>query len=150
MTRPDEPSIPLATRVNRLFEWGHRRGAPEQSNEEVALALGRRLRHPIAADVVGSIRDGSLADPSVDVLDAVADHFEVSRVYLSGNDYGYVDTQVRLCIMARDAGVKSLSMRSLTEPDQSGGALPRQAMEELIGLLARLGGPSGATGEVTD
>ncbi|MFD4181086.1 hypothetical protein [Rhodococcus sp. NPDC058514] len=147
MTRPDEPTIPLSTRVNRLFEWGHRRGAPEQTNEEVALALGDRLRRPVETDLVESIRDGRLADPPADVREAVADHFEVARVYLSGTDYGYVDTQIRLCISARDAGVKSLSMRSLTDPDPSGGALPRQAMEELIGLLSML---DGATGEVRD
>ncbi|WP_051637436.1 hypothetical protein [Rhodococcus sp. UNC363MFTsu5.1] len=147
MTRTDDQPIPLSTRVNRLFEWGHRRDDPEQTNEEVALALGDRLRRPVEPRMVESIRDGSLADPPLDVLDAVADHFEVSRSYLSGTDHGYVDAQVRLCISARDAGVKSLSMRSLTDPDPVGGALPRQAMEELIGLLARLGG---ATGDVTD
>ncbi|SEL57258.1 hypothetical protein [Rhodococcus maanshanensis] len=147
MTRADERPIPLSTRVNRLFEWGHRRGDPEQTNEEVALALGERLRRPIEPRVVESLRDGSLADPPLDLRDAVADHFEVARAYLSCTDYGYVDTQVRLCISARDAGVRSLSMRSLTDPDPAGGTLPRQAMEELIGLLARLGG---ATGDVTD
>jgi hypothetical protein len=150
MTHAGEQPIPLSTRINRLFEWGHRRGDPEQTNEEVALALGDRLRRPVEPRMVESIRDGSLADPPLDLRNAVADHFEVSRAYLSGSDYGYVDTQVRLCISARDAGVRSLSMRSLADPDPAGGALPRQAMEELIGLLARLGGASGATGDVTD
>lgn len=106
--------IELPTRVNRLFSTFHSRTEPEQDSADVARSVSAIVGKTILAEEIIALRTGSIrvgVDPTV--LQAIAQHFHVLPVYLTGtsDEARPVDRQLRLLSAARDAGVRHMALR---------------------------------------
>ncbi|WP_405165616.1 hypothetical protein OG203_11255 [Nocardia sp. NBC_01499] len=107
---------PLHARLNRLFETFHIRGTPEETNADVASAMSAALERTVSAREVEALRTGTV-EPDTDsdpaMLEALAKHFGVPSVYLtgSGERVDAIDANLRLIAAARDAGVNGLALR---------------------------------------
>ena len=109
------PTFSLKERVNRLFDSTHGLGAPEESDESVADVVGAALGRPITAGSIAALRAGSAAQGlDVDLLSAVATHFDAPRMYLWSQwdfESEQFDGELTLLLQMRDLGVVRLAMR---------------------------------------
>ncbi|MFC9999633.1 hypothetical protein [Nocardia sp. NPDC127526] len=107
--------LPRSNRVAQLFATFHIASAPEQSAGDVARAVSALTQRIVSADDIAALRapenDRSPAD--AELLAALAQHFQVPAVYLTGDDAAAADIhrELRLLAAARDAGVRHLALR---------------------------------------
>lgn len=127
--------LALSSRLNRVFAARHRHGEPEQTNEDVAVAVTRVLGRRLDCDEIAAIRDGENINPTPEVLAALAAHFnlQAASAYLTANDPAErelltkLDRQFRLMIAYRDSRVEYTALRA--------GDLGPEAIEDLIRLI---------------
>lgn len=126
--------ISLAHKVNRLFEFYHRRGEPQVDVQSVAVVLGQKLDRQIDPNYLSAIRAGSVAEGEVDrrILVALCEFFGVDEEYLTevaGRDID-IDQRLRLWILVRDKGLGYFAARA--------NGLTRVEFEALIAELQAL------------
>ncbi|MFI1919342.1 hypothetical protein [Nocardia sp. NPDC020380] len=131
----EENTRRLSVRFNQLFATFHRRGTPEQTSAEIANGVGATLARAVAPEEVEKIRRGERDSDwtdLTDVLEAVAQHFGVPAVYLTGTGEAVesIDVTLRLIMAARDGEVEGISLRG-DEFDPN----------DLAGILLKLGSP---------
>ncbi|MFF0543030.1 hypothetical protein ACWEVD_24540 [Nocardia thailandica] len=115
MTQRPEPSLPLSTRINRLFAVVHPRDAAERDNATVARQLTEAVGRPVDTAYVASLRDGGFdgAAPESDLLAALAGVFGVRADYLLGPAAvaAAIDRELELLATMRDAHVAGIALR---------------------------------------
>ncbi|WP_280404861.1 hypothetical protein [Nocardia brasiliensis] len=115
MQTNDAAPLPLSARVNQLFATFHTRAEAEQAVEDVTSSVSARLHRAVPVEELVALRagqgDNTPADPQL--LAALAQHFQVPEVYLTGDDaiVAGIDKELRLLAAARDAGVRNLVLR---------------------------------------
>ncbi|KQU35689.1 hypothetical protein ASH04_23745 [Rhodococcus sp. Leaf233] len=112
----DYLKISLAHKVNRLFDFYHRRGEPQVDVQSVAVVLGQKLDRQIDPDYLSEMRKGSISQNEVDqqLRNALCAFFGVDQAYLtetSGRDID-IDQRLRLWIIVRDKGLDYFAARA--------------------------------------
>lgn len=130
----DYLKISLAHKVNRLFDFYHRRGEPQVDVQSVAVVLGQKLDRQVDPDYLTALREGSIAQGEADqqVLVALCEFFGVDKKYLTevaGRDID-IDQRLRLWIIVRDKGLDYFAARA--------NGLTRVEFEALIAELQAL------------
>ncbi|WP_293003349.1 XRE family transcriptional regulator [Mycobacterium sp.] len=102
-------TVPLAVRINKLFDVMHQAGAPADTNAAVAEAITRQGDANITADEIRGLRDGTAAVFAEGQLSAIAEYFGVPARYLTdpAGDAS-VDAQLGLLRVLRDSGVRGI------------------------------------------
>lgn len=132
----DYLKISLAHKVNRLFDFYHRRGEPQVDVQSVAVVLGQKLDRQVDPDYLTALREGSIAQSEADqqILDALCEFFGVDKKYLTeiaGRDIDIdIDQRLRLWIIVRDKGLDYFAARA--------NGLTRAEFEALIAELQAL------------
>ncbi|MFF4407697.1 helix-turn-helix domain-containing protein [Streptomyces sp. NPDC001262] len=127
--RPDrtarETGSPLAQRLNYLFANMHPPGAP-YTNGHVAEEISRGAEEyggvSLTEQYLSMLRNGRRANPSPDVLRALAKFFAVPVGYLMGDlsasQAARVEEEVRFLVAMRDQRVRAIALRSVGLPPE--------------------------------
>ncbi len=112
----EDDVLPVSMRVNRLFETFHIEAGREWTNGDVAQAVSLALGRDVAPREIEDLRSGAFDSDGrgeLPLLEALADHFGVSAVYLTGTGEGVerMDADLRLVAAVRDARVTGLALR---------------------------------------
>jgi transcriptional regulator with XRE-family HTH domain len=111
----DEPGAgeTLAERLNFLFKQMRPRGRGEFTLEEVCTGMRERRGVKISPAYLSQLRKGTRANPSRQVVEALADFFGVKPSYFySGDDAEAITAQIELFAAMRDAGVRDIALRA--------------------------------------
>lgn len=128
----DHLRISLSHKVNRLFDFYHRRGEPQVDVQSLAIVLGQKLHRQINPAYLTAIRAGSVVDVDEEILVALCEFFGVDEQYLTetaGRDID-IDQRLRLWILVRDKGLGYLAARA--------NGLTRVELEALIAEVQAL------------
>ena len=108
----DREEITLAGKLNRLFATIHPQGRGEFTLEEVVSAL-RQEGVTISIAYLSQMRNGQRANPSKNVLEALAKFFGVSPAYFFSDDVAKaIEAQLDLVIAMRRASVQQIALRA--------------------------------------
>ncbi|MET8427834.1 hypothetical protein [Nocardia sp. NPDC004860] len=114
-TDDDVAPLPRSVRINQLFTTFHTASEPEQSATAVAQAVTVLTRRPVSAEEISALRaaDHDTTPTDAALLAALAHHFQVPPLYLTGTDATAtgMHKELRLLAAARDAGVRHLNLR---------------------------------------
>ncbi|MEU3353703.1 helix-turn-helix transcriptional regulator [Streptomyces sp. NPDC037389] len=115
---------PLAQRLNYLFANMHPPGAP-YTNGHVAEEISRGEEYggvTLTEQYLSMLRNGKRANPSPDVLRALAKFFAVPVGYLMGDlsasQAERVEEEVRFLVAMRDQRVRAIALRSVGLPPE--------------------------------
>lgn len=115
---------PLAQRLNYLFANMHPPGAP-YTNAHVADEISRGEEYggvTLTEQYLSMLRNGRRANPSPDVLRALAKFFAVPVGYLMGDlsasQAERVEEEVRFLVAMRDQRVRAIALRSVGLPPE--------------------------------
>ncbi|MFI1971818.1 DNA-binding protein [Streptomyces cinnamoneus] len=115
---------PLAQRLNYLFAAMHPPGAP-YTNAHVAEEISRGEEYggvTLTEQYLSMLRNGRRANPSPDVLRALAKFFAVPVGYLMGDlsasQAARVEEEVRFLVAMRDQRVRAIALRSVGLPPE--------------------------------
>jgi transcriptional regulator with XRE-family HTH domain len=114
-------TLSFAERLNHLFATVQPAGRGPYTNAEVAGSTG------LAESLIGYLRSGKRANPTLHTLSALGRHFGVSAAY-------FVDDQVAAQVTALLTQLRLLEL--------VGGALQRDEVRELVARLAGLSAES--------
>ncbi|MCQ4079657.1 helix-turn-helix transcriptional regulator [Streptomyces sp. RB6PN25] len=120
---PDAAGSPLAERLNYLFSAMHPPGAP-YTNAHVAAEISGSTEEyggvRLTEQYLSMLRNGKRANPSPDVLRALAKFFAVPVGYLLGDlspaQAERVEEEVRFLVAMRDQRVRAIALRSVGLP----------------------------------
>lgn len=120
-----DPGSPLAQRLNYLFANMHPRGAP-YTNAHVAEEISRGTEEyggvTLTEQYLSMLRNGRRANPSPDVLRALAKFFAVPVGYLLGDlsasQAARVEEEVTFLVAMRDQRVRAIALRSVGLPPE--------------------------------
>ncbi|EMF02501.1 helix-turn-helix transcriptional regulator [Streptomyces mobaraensis NBRC 13819 = DSM 40847] len=144
---------PLAGRLNYLFANMHPPGAP-YTNAHVAEEISRGTEEyggvTLTEQYLSMLRNGKRANPSPDVLRALAKFFAVPVGYLMGDlsapQTARVEEEVRFLVAMRDQRVRAIALRSV--------GLPPEVQDSLTTIISQFrqqmnlpSDPPGAGGE---
>ncbi|ARF58638.1 helix-turn-helix domain-containing protein [Streptomyces gilvosporeus] len=126
----------LAERLNHLFAHMHPAGAP-YTNAFVAEEISRRTAEYGGAKVteqyLSMLRNGRRANPSPELLRALAKFFAVPVGYLLGDlsqpQVARVEEEVRFLAAMRDQRVRAIALRSV--------GLPPEVQESLTTIICQ-------------
>src|SRR5947209_5927250 len=105
--------LTLADKLDRLFTTIHPRGRSEYSFEEVAEGIRQRGGPSISHTYLWQLRKGQRTNPSINVVEALAEFFGVSPSYfLDDEATARIDAQLDLLEAMRDADVRRLALRA--------------------------------------
>ncbi|MBY8884512.1 helix-turn-helix transcriptional regulator [Streptomyces sp. PTM05] len=115
----------LATRLNYLFTHMHPPGAP-YTNAHVAAEISQGAEEyggvRLTEQYLSMLRNGRRANPSPDVLRALAKFFAVPVGYLLGDlspsQAERVEEEVRFLVAMRDQRVRAIALRSVGLPPE--------------------------------
>lgn len=110
----DHLRISLSHKVNRLFDFYHRRGEPQVDVQSLAVVLGQKLHRQINPAYLTAIRAGTVVDVDEEILVSLCEFFGVDEQYLTetaGRDID-IDQRLRLWILVRDKGLGYLAARA--------------------------------------
>ncbi|GAB3651333.1 helix-turn-helix domain-containing protein [Streptomyces sparsus] len=121
----DHTGDTLADRLNHLFAHMHPQGAP-WTNARVAEEIGRRREEfggvSVTEQYLSMLRNGKRANPSPDVLRALARFFGVPAGYLLGDlspeQAERVEEEVHFLAAMRDQRVRTIALRSVGLPPE--------------------------------
>lgn len=103
----------LAERIDHLFGRIHPRGRGEYSLEEVVAGMRQRRGVSITTAYLSQLRKGQRTNPSIQVLEALADFFGVSASYFFDTAAAEsIVAQVELYTALRDAEIRDLALRA--------------------------------------
>ncbi len=103
----------LAEKLNHLFATVHPRGRGEYTLEEVAEEITRRQGVSISHTYIWQLRTGRRTNPSMNVLEALADFFGVKPSYFFDDEAAArIDAQLELLTAMRDASVRRIAVRA--------------------------------------
>ena len=125
-------NLTLAHKINRLFEFKHRRGEPQRTTDAVAAEAARLSGVPISPAHLAALRSGEVGTAEPQVLAAICAIFGVDATYLTesnGVDVT-IDQNLRLWILVRDRGMDYFAARAA--------GLSREQMEALIAEIEAL------------
>lgn len=115
---------PLAQRLNYLFANMHPPGAP-YTNGHVAEEISQGEEYgdvSLTEQYLSMLRNGKRANPSPDVLRALAKFFAVPVGYLMGDlsasQAARVEEEVRFLVAMRDQRVRAIALRSVGLPPE--------------------------------
>ncbi|MEU4211606.1 helix-turn-helix transcriptional regulator [Streptomyces sp. NPDC026206] len=115
---------PLAQRLNYLFANMHPPGAP-YTNGHVAEEISQGEEYggvTLTEQYLSMLRNGKRANPSPDVLRALAKFFAVPVGYLMGDlsasQAARVEEEVRFLVAMRDQRVRAIALRSVGLPPE--------------------------------
>ncbi|MEU5052758.1 helix-turn-helix transcriptional regulator [Streptomyces sp. NPDC021096] len=115
---------PLAQRLNYLFANMHPPGAP-YTNGHVAEEISQGEEYgdvSLTEQYLSMLRNGKRANPSPDVLRALAKFFAVPVGYLMGDlsasQAERVEEEVRFLVAMRDQRVRAIALRSVGLPPE--------------------------------
>ncbi|GAA1914921.1 helix-turn-helix domain-containing protein [Streptantibioticus ferralitis] len=122
-TPPKTTCGPLAERLNYLFAHMHPPGAP-YTNAHVAAEISQGTEEyggvSLTEQYLSMLRNGKRANPSPDVLRAVAKFFGVPVGYLLGDlsasQAQRVEEEVRFLVAMRDQRVRAIALRAVGLP----------------------------------
>ncbi|MBO0656261.1 MULTISPECIES: helix-turn-helix domain-containing protein [Streptomyces] len=143
---------PLAQRLNYLFANMHPPGAP-YTNGHVAEEISNGAEYGevgLTEQYLSMLRNGKRANPSPDVLRALAKFFAVPVGYLMGDlsdsQAERVEEEVRFLVAMRDQRVRAIALRSV--------GLPPEVQDSLTTIISQFrqqmnlpSDPPGAGGE---
>ncbi|MFI9723480.1 helix-turn-helix domain-containing protein [Streptomyces sp. NPDC052396] len=123
--QPGDAGSPLAERLNYLFANVHPRGAPYTNGhvaEEISRNTGEYGGVTLTEQYLSMLRNGKRANPSGDVLRALAKFFAVPVGYLMGDlsasQTARVEEEVRFLVAMRDQRVRAIALRSVGLPPE--------------------------------
>ncbi|CAM3836575.1 MULTISPECIES: XRE family transcriptional regulator [Tsukamurella] len=101
----------LAQRLNALYEREAKAGRPRTNN---AIAQELRDRNPglrVSGGYLSALRNGGRANPSIELLRALASYFEVPIDHLTAPS---TDDEAALAaeLVMREAGIRALALRA--------------------------------------
>lgn len=125
--------LTLAHKINRLFDFYHRRSEPQLDTQSVAIVLGQRLGRQVNPEHIAGLRAGTVREADEDLLRELSILFGVSNDYLVPTTQGRdadIDQRLRLWILVRDKGLSCRAARA--------NSLSYEEMEALIAELEAL------------
>lgn len=134
----EDPKIDsdFSARLNRLIETVHPRWRGPYTDNEIAAAIG------VSRDYIAQLRKGLRTNPTMRVIQALADFFKVPVTYFfPGQQADRIDLGLLLLAVLREAGVRGFAARVDDLSDDS-----RQVIAEMVEEL-RLPGISTETME---
>lgn len=103
----------LAEKLNHLFATVHPPGRGEYTFEEVAEGIAGRQGVNISHTYIWQLRTGRRTNPSMNVLEALADFFGVSPSYFFDDEAAArIDAQLELLAAMRNASVRRIAVRA--------------------------------------
>ncbi|ARZ66536.1 helix-turn-helix transcriptional regulator [Streptomyces sp. HU2014] len=131
-----EAGSPLAARLNYLFANMHPPGAPYTNAhvaEEICGGTEEYGGVKLTEQYLSMLRNGRRANPSPDVLRALAKFFAVPVGYLMGDlsasQAERVEEEVRFLVAMRDQRVRAIALRSV--------GLPPEVQDSLNTIIAQ-------------
>lgn len=103
----------FADKLNHLFATVHPRESGEYTHEEVAEEIRRRGGPSISHTYLWQLRRGIRANPSLNVIEALASFFGVPPGYFFDEEMTRrVNEQLDLATAIRDADIRNLALRA--------------------------------------
>lgn len=103
----------IAQKLDHLFRTVHPAGSVPYSNDHVSKAMAASGGPKISGQYIWYLRTGQRTNPTVDILEALAQFFGVSLAYFFNDEYvAKVDADLHLLGRLRDAGVTQILTRA--------------------------------------
>ena len=110
----------LAEKLNHLFATIHPSSGREFMLDEVADAINQHGEVKLTAMYVSQLRRGQRANPSKNVLEALARFFGVSPAYFFDDELaGKIEAELELVVAMRRASVQQIAMRAADLSEES-------------------------------
>ena len=110
----------LADKLNHLFATMRPSGRREYTLEEVAEEITRRKGVSISHTYIWQLRTGRRTNPSMNVVEALADFFGVSPAYFFDDEVAArIEAELRLLAALRDTSVRQIAFRAAGLSPQS-------------------------------
>ncbi len=110
----------LAEKLDRLFKVVRPAGGGEYTYDQVAEGVRQRGVSTVSAAYVWQLRHGARDNPSLRLLEGLADFFGVPVGYFSDEEVAArVDGQLELLASLRDADIRHIAMRLLDVSPES-------------------------------
>lgn len=108
----DRPGSPgLSAKLGRLTDAYRRATGQSMSNARIATGLTEQGR-PVSASFIGYLRDGKRDNPTMRVLQGLAEFFEVPVAYFFDDEVAAgLDSQLELLAALQDSSVRSVATR---------------------------------------
>lgn len=114
---PEHPRS-LADKLTYLFDHVRRPDGRKYTLEQVAQAVARTTGRSCTRQYLSNLCSGSKDNPTMDVLEALAGHFDVSPAYFfDDKKSAEIVDQINLALALRDGGVREIALRALLELD---------------------------------
>ena len=106
MSEDDAATGVIAQRLQRLWEI---RPAPLR---DVAAEISEATGRHVSAAYLGQLKNGTRAEPSYSIIEAIARHFGVTPDYFSADEdtARLTESELRLLDALRDSGVRSIAL----------------------------------------
>jgi transcriptional regulator with XRE-family HTH domain len=98
----------IARRLQALWE------IRPASLRDVATAISQATGRHVSAAYLGQLKNGTRAEPSYSIIEAIAKYFSVTPDYFSADDdtARHTEDELRLLNALRDSGVRSIALRA--------------------------------------